>query len=145
MLLKSKKGYVTSIRRVGKDFPLKVASKLSLGVDLSLTILLLHTKSKALFSLICELPFTFINKDFGALFPTWRDYSNVSEWLAWLLASKIQGKFKAMTILSFSPLVSLNTPWWLWSFSSKNLLFFYSVHWSQAWEYESILQGPQKQ
>lgn len=51
-----------------KDLLLKVAFKLSLGVDLSLTILLLHTKSKTTFFLMCELTFTFINMDCGALF-----------------------------------------------------------------------------
>lgn len=57
--------------------------------------------------------------------------------LTWFPASKIQEKFKATTILSFSPLVSsLNIPQWLWSLSSKNLLCFYSVQWSLAPEYE---------
>lgn len=63
-----------------KDLPLKVASKLGLGVDLSLTTLLLHTKSKTTFSLMCELPFTFINMDCGALFLHGKRASNkVSE------------------------------------------------------------------
>lgn len=42
-----------------KDLPLKVASKLRLGVDLSLTILLLHTKIKTTYFLMCGTPFQF--------------------------------------------------------------------------------------
>lgn len=55
-----------------KSLLMKVASKLRLGEDLSLKALPLPTKFKAIFSLMYELPFAFINMDCGALFPWWR-------------------------------------------------------------------------
>lgn len=127
--------------------PLKVASKLRFGVDLSPTLLPLHTEFRPP-SLLCvnSLPLlSVLTVEHVSLHGERKELVIIryQMTLTWFVASKIQEKFKAMTTLSFSPLVSfLNIPQCLWSLSSKNVLCFYSVQSSLAPEYESTaLQG----
>lgn len=125
--------------------PLKVASKLRFGVDLSPTPLPLHTEFRPP-SLLCVNSLPLLSYWLWSTFPYMEKELVIIRYqmtLTWFVASKIQEKFKAMTILSFSPLVSfLNIPQCLWSLSSKNVLCFYSVQSSLAPEYESTaLQG----
>lgn len=124
--------------------PLKVASKLRFGVALGLTLLPWHTEFRPPSSYVWT-PFHFYQYWLWSSFP-YMEKELIIRYqmtLTWFVASKIPEKFKAMTILSFSPLVSfLNIPQCLWSLSSKNILCFYSVQSSLAPEYESTaLQG----
>lgn len=125
-----------------------MASKLRLGIDLSFTILSLHTKFRPP-SLSCvnslSLLLTWTVEHFS-LHGERASNNKVSEWLSfgfWQVKSRKSSK---PWLYYLSP--HWSPSWisqWLWSFSSKNLLFFYSVHWSLAPEYESTaVQGPQR-
>lgn len=121
-----------------KDLPLKVFSRWKgLGVDFRLTTLLYTLNLRPPFLLSTNSLSLLSTSGLWVLFLRRASNNKVSVWLSLDLWWN-QDKFKAMTILSFSPLVSLlEYPTVTMKFQLKELCIFYSVHWvrSTIWKH----------